>query len=96
MFFVVTMTHPDGEGWGRHVMPHVDYLNGLIAQGKLRASGPAIGLGKRAGLLVFEVADRAELDALIAGDPFAQEGLIDELTVVEWNPLFGAFAADPS
>ena len=92
MFFVVTMTHPDGPGWGEHVMPHVDYLNGLIAAGKLRASGPVIGGNLRAGLLLFTVTDRAELDALIAADPFALQGLISELTVTEWNPLFGAFA----
>lgn len=93
-FYVVTMSHPDGPGWGEHVMPHVEYLNGLIAAGKLRASGPVTGRAKRAGLLVFSVADRAELDALIAADPFAIQGLIDELTVTEWNPLFGAFASE--
>ncbi|MFM6950057.1 MAG: YciI family protein [Novosphingobium sp.] len=93
-FFVVTMTHPDGPGWGEHVMPHVEYLNGLIAQGKLRASGPVVGSSLRAGLLIFTVQDRAELDALIAADPFAIEGLIEELIVTEWNPLFGAFAAE--
>ncbi|MEN9717433.1 MAG: hypothetical protein RIQ99_311 [Pseudomonadota bacterium] len=94
MFYVVTMTHPDGPGWGQHVMAHVEYLNQLVVLGKLRASGPVEGLGQRAGLLIFTVADRAELDALIAADPFAVEGLIDDLTVVEWNPLFGAFAAE--
>ena len=95
-FFVVTMTHPDGDGWGLHVMPHVEYLQGLVAQGKLRASGPATGLPLRAGLLIFTVEDRAELDALIAADPFAIENLIEELTVIEWDPLFGAFAGESS
>ena len=95
-FFVVTMTHPDGEGWGQHVMPHVEYLQALIARGKLRASGPAKGTPLRAGLLIFTVEDRAELDALIAADPFAIEGLIEELTVIEWDPMFGAFAAESS
>ena len=95
-FFVVTMTHPDGEGWGEHVAAHVDYLRGLVASGKLRASGRAIGLPLRAGLLIFTVAGRAELDALIAADPFAVEGLISELTVIEWDPLFGAFADESS
>lgn len=93
-FFVVTMSHPDGPEWGQHVLPHVEYLKGLIAAGKLRASGPVVGSSLRAGLLLFTVEDRAELDALIAGDPFAIEGLIAELTVTEWNPLFGAFAGE--
>lgn len=93
-FFVVTMTHPDGPEWGQHVMPHVEYLNGLIEVGKLRASGPVVGSTLRAGLLLFTVENRAKLDALIAADPFAIEGLIAELTVTEWNPLFGAFARE--
>ena len=95
-FFVVTMSHPDGPGWGAHVMPHVEYLKGLIAAGKLRASGPVVGSALRAGLLLFTVETRAELDALIAADPFAREGLIEELTVTEWNPLFGMLAGEAS
>jgi hypothetical protein len=34
-FFLVTMTHADGDGWGRHVAAHVAYLQGLIAAGKI-------------------------------------------------------------
>ncbi len=94
-FFLVTMTHPDGDGWGLHVMPHVAYLQGLIADGKIRASGPVAGLGKRASFIVFTVDTREEVDGLVAEDPFAIEGLIDELTVLEWDPMFGAFADDP-
>ena len=93
-FFVVTMSHPDGSGWGEHVMPHVEYLKGLIEAGKLRVSGPVVGSTLRTGLLLFTVANRTELDALIAADPFAIEGLIEELTVTEWNPMFGAFAGE--
>ena len=93
-FFLVTMTHPDGEGWGRHVGPHVAYLQNLIAAGKIRASGPVQGLGKRAGFIVMTVTDRAEAQALVDADPFAIEGLIDDLTILEWNPMFGAFAGE--
>lgn len=95
-FFLVTMTHPDGEGWGRHVMAHVDYLRGLIADRKVRASGPLEGLGKRAGFILMTVDTRDEADRLVAADPFTVEGLIDELTVFRWDPMFGAFADDPS
>ena len=70
-FFVVTMSHPDGPEWGQHVMPHVEYLSGLIEAGKLRASGPVVGGELRAGLLLFTVEDRAELDALLLGEPFS-------------------------
>lgn len=95
-FFLVTMTHPDGEGWGEHVVAHVDYLRSLIEAGKIRASGPATGLGKRAGFILMTVDDIEEARRLIAEDPFATEGLIDELTILEWDPMFGAFARDPS
>ena len=93
-FFLVTMTHPDGEGWGRHVMAHVGYLQGLIEAGKIRASGPVTGLGKRAGFILMTVGGREEAERLVAEDPFAIEGLIDELTILAWDPMFGAFAQD--
>ena len=95
-FFLVTMTHPDGEGWGRHVIAHVDYLRGLIDQGKIRASGPVSGLGKRAGFIIMTVDDLDEARRLVDADPFTIEGLVDELTIVEWDPMFGAFSRDPS
>ena len=95
-FFLVTMTHPDGDGWGRHVIPHVNYLRGLIEAGSIRASGPVTGLSKRAGFIIFTAAGRAEVERLIAEDPFAIEGLIDELTILDWDPMFGAFAEDAS
>ncbi len=93
-FFLVTMTHPDGYGWGGHVRAHVAYLQQLIAAGKIRASGPVQGLGKRAGFIIMTVADRAEAQALVDADPFAVENLIDDLTILEWNPMFGAFAGE--
>ena len=95
-FFLVTMTHPDGEGWGQHVMAHVGFLQGLIEAGKIRASGPVTGLDKRAGFIVMTVDNREEAERLIAQDPFAIEGLIDELTILEWNPMFGVFAEEAS
>ncbi len=93
-FFLVTMTHPDGEGWGRHVVPHVGFLQSLIEAGKIRAPGPVTGLGKRAGFIIVTAKDREEVEQLIAQDPFAIEGLIDDLTILAWDPMFGAFADD--
>jgi uncharacterized protein YciI len=91
-YFLVTMTHPDGEGWGQHVAAHVAFLNRLIEAGQIRVSGPVSGLGKRAGFIIMTVADIAEARALIEQDPFATEGLIDDLTIVEWTPMFGSLA----
>ena len=95
-FFLVTMTHPDGDGWGQHVGPHVAYLKNLIEAGKIRASGPVTGLGKRAGFIIMTVESREEAQRLVNEDPFAIENLIDELTILEWDPLFGAFSAESS
>ena len=91
-FFLVTMTHPDGEGWGQHVAAHVGFLNRLIEAGQIRVSGPVTGLGKRAGFIIMTVADFDEARALIEQDPFAVEELIDDLTIVEWTPMFGSLA----
>ena len=94
--FIVTMTHPDGEGWNRHVGAHVDYLRTLVGSGALKASGPLKGTALRSGFLIFSADSRAEVEALVARDPFATEGLIASLSVTEWDPLFGAFAAQSS
>jgi uncharacterized protein YciI len=95
-FFIVTMAHPDGEGWNRHLAAHVAYLKDLVALGSLRASGPLIGTPLRSGFLIFTAPDRAKVEALVAADPFAVENLIDSVTITEWDPLFGAFAAGSS
>ena len=91
-FVLVTMTHPDGEGWGQHVAAHVAFLQRLVAAGQIRASGPLTGLGKRAGFIIMTVASVDEARKLIEQDPFHREGLIDDLTILEWNPMFGSLA----
>lgn len=89
--FTVMMTHPDGEGWATHLKPHVDYLQKILAEGKLKASGPLKGTRLRSGFLIIAAADRAEAEAIIAGDPFSTENLIVDLVINEWDPVFGAF-----
>lgn len=95
-FFLVTMTHPDGEGWAHHALSHVQYLQSLIEVGKIRASGPVTGLGKRAGFIIMTADSRDEVEQLVAADPFSTENLIDELTILEWDPMFGSLAGDSS
>ena len=94
--FVVTYCHPDEAGWRQHVMAHVGYLKQLLGQGVLRASGPMPGEADRRAMLVIAAPDRAALDAIVAADPFAVEDLIVDMTVAEWNPIFGAFNSDSS
>ena len=89
--FVVRFHHPDAAGWQQQLMPHIVFLQGLLKQGALKASGPLPGGRDKAALLLIEAADRAALDAIIARDPFAEHGLIADLVVEEWDPIFGVF-----
>ncbi len=93
-FFVVTMTHPQGDEWNKHVVEHVQYLLELEERGKLRASGQLKGTGLRSGFLIFSVANRAELDELVNNDPFSKHSLIVDLLVNEWVPFIGTYAAE--
>jgi len=52
------------------------------------------GLGKRAGFIIMTVDSLEEAQHLVASDPFAIEGLIDDLEIPEWNPIFGSFAKE--
>ena len=83
------MEHPDGDGCGKHVVPHLLYLKKLIKEGRLLASGPLKGTTLRAGFLVMVGDSRKEVEAMVEADPFAIEGLICGLTIEEWDPLFG-------
>ncbi|HEX8239493.1 MAG TPA: YciI family protein [Allosphingosinicella sp.] len=89
--FVVTYEHPDEGGWQRHLMPHVAWLQERLKDGSLLASGPFSDSPVKAALLIMDVPDRSTLDALIATDPFATEGLIENMTIREWDPIFGTF-----
>ncbi|ENY80190.1 MULTISPECIES: YciI family protein [Sphingomonadaceae] len=91
-FFVVTMTHPDGDGWDTHLLDHLRWILDLVKQDKIKASGPPIGSKLRSGMIIFQVEDRAELDALLAKDPFVIHDLIVSLDIVEWDPLFGIWS----
>ncbi|WP_115717850.1 YciI family protein [Gallaecimonas mangrovi] len=91
--YLVRMDHPDGPAWGQFVVEHVQYLKGLIAKGKLIASGPLVGTPRRAGFLIFNANDAGEVQALVAADPFSREGLIDALDIQQWQPFFGELAA---
>lgn len=97
--YAVTYEHPDEAGWQQHLRPHILWLQERLKDGSLLASGPfsdstvksGVKSGVKSALLILSAADRAALDALIASDPFAAEGLIENMAVREWDPIFGAF-----
>ena len=89
--FVVTYTHPNKDGWSKHVLPHALYLQELLKSGMLLASGPFVGGKTKSAMLNMSGANRQEILDAIAKDPFEIEGLIEGMTVTEWDPIFGAF-----
>ncbi len=90
-FFVVTYVHPDVEGWKKYLSAHVEYLENLIKEGTLRASGPFIGTPQKSAMLILSVTSREEALDLISKDPYMIQGLVSESTVTEWDPVFGIF-----
>lgn len=94
--FVVRYTHPATPGWALHLEAHTKWLLARLEDRSLLASGPVEATHGHGALLVFDVDTRAALDALLAGDPYAQHDLVSSCEVIEWNPLFGAFQAHSS
>jgi uncharacterized protein YciI len=68
---------------------HRDYLSSLAERGKLLAAGPFAD--DSGGLLVFEVADEAELTALLDADPYVPTETIVQKRVREWTTVLGVW-----
>lgn len=43
-------------------------------------------------MLTIAVANKDELNAKVARDPFAEHNLTENMTVTKWGPIFGAFS----
>ncbi|WJV53866.1 YciI family protein [Prodigiosinella aquatilis] len=52
-------------------------------------SGPLNNTQLRAGFLIFRAETLDEVQAMISAAPFAREGLIAQLDIQQWDPLFG-------
>lgn len=73
-----------------HRPRHRAWLAERLAAGQLLSSGPyPDGSG---ALLLFRAPDAGDLDELLRADPFAEEGLIDAVRAIAWQPVMGAFA----
>ena len=62
---------------------HRQYLNSVFEQGKLAISGPFTD--DRGALMVYEAANPEEVEAIIAGDPFAQNGVFLSWELRPWR-----------
>jgi uncharacterized protein YciI len=65
---------------------HREYLTELKASGKLVAAGPFAD--QTGALLVYDVADEAELREILAKDPYTPANVYEIATLAEWQPLF--------
>lgn len=66
---------------------HLDWLNGLNAEGKLKLAGPSLDAdGKPMGSMVVIVADNAdEAKAMADADPYAKAGLFESVDIRPFN-----------
>jgi len=69
---------------------HRAYLGGLVEIGRVVAAGP--WADDSGGFAVFRVADRAELDGLLAADPYTRRGVAAGRAVREWTIVLGPLA----
>lgn len=68
---------------------HREYLGKLAADGKLVAAGPWVN--DTGSVLIFDVADRAELNRIRDTDPYVPAKVIAEERIREWNPVTGSW-----
>lgn len=82
--FAVTLKFTDNAERRQEVRPtHREYLKELLAAGKLHESGPFVD--DSGALLVYDAADLAEVQELLANDPYAPNGIVESATINEWN-----------
>jgi len=92
MYAYVVLTYLyDLERIGQTVDRHRAYLRQLLAQKKLVASGPLEP--RTGGALLLRARDQAELQQLLADDPFAREKLVSH-TIYNWAPNIGVEGLD--
>jgi uncharacterized protein YciI len=66
---------------------HRRWLSGQVDAGAVRTVGPFLdGSG---ALLVVEADDDEAARSLVNADPHCLQGLVPEVTVREWKPVFG-------
>jgi len=90
--WVIAYVHPDQERWNQFLEPHLHWIEQHLDDGRIIASGPLPDEQQLSALIIMDARDRDHVDQLLAGDPFVAEGLVTELTVQRWEPIFGLLA----
>lgn len=90
IFAVEYVYNPDHDDLrAEHRPAHRQWLESLVEQGTVLASGPFTdGTG---ALLLFSAANEAALNSLVSQDPFALAGAISAVKTTGWKPVIGAF-----
>lgn len=70
---------------------HREYLQALVEQGKVGAAGP--WADDSAGFAIYRVEDRAELERLLAEDPYTIDGVAESRRINEWKLVLGSVGA---
>ncbi len=88
--FAVELVFGDNQDERMAVRPaHREYLATLVERGVLLVAGPYAD--QSGALLVYEVADEAELREVLAADPYTPAGVVKEARVHEWQALMGVW-----
>ncbi len=85
--FLVTTTFASAEKRMEHRAEHRVYLNQLVAEGKLLMAGPFAD--EKGGIIVFEAVDQAEVESMMANDPFTINGVFATTDIREWSLVAG-------
>lgn len=88
LFAVELVFHPDRDKRLAVRPAHREYLGQLTERGVLRISGP--WADETGALLIYAVADREELQAVLDADPYTPAGVVASTTIREWVPVSGA------
>jgi len=89
-YFATVYRYTDDDGTRDEVRPsHRDYLADLSEQGRLAVSGPYVGGDRGGALLIFVADDETAALELSDNDPFMLQGLVEQRTVREWQPVSG-------
>jgi uncharacterized protein YciI len=81
-FVVLGRDKAGGEARARHRSGHLSYVEGH--QADIVYAGPLLEQGRMVGsLFVFDVPDRAALDAYLAGDPYFNPGIFESVEIWE-------------
>jgi uncharacterized protein YciI len=92
VWFTVETTYVDDPGKLADSRPrHREYLSALVDKGKVAAAGP--WADDSAGFAIYRVEDRAELDVLLAEDPYTTDGVAAARKINEWKVVLGSVGA---